>query len=316
MAPSVFIGLRYNNVKAFEPLMDTLLSIITPIFCSDYVVAKLKQSLGETNIVGIERIIVHDCPESRDCRKLDDLQPKPGSLTILKSGAQNVGIARNIGLKQATGSWVVFWDADDNANIEATLEVIEDASDSNLELAICSYTMKDAQTNLRKKGPSVSKIEIINLLSVANQPALWRMIIKSTTAKRGVFSAKNLAEDQYYFSTIAKMNPNIGFYKMSIYEYQVNLSGQLTSKKIDTLAMTESIKQISKLPDYKTSIASRILIRGICVRLSMTLIGNDLKARKISFSNIKLFLTQIFGYGLIGFTFFIFKRLQKNIEYV
>jgi glycosyltransferase involved in cell wall biosynthesis len=313
MAPSDFMGIRYNNDKDFIEMNPPVLSIITPIYCSDYAVEVLKRSLLLSDVPSVQRIIVHDCPESRNCRQLESIERDPGTIELVKSAAANVGIARNLGLKQATGLWVTFWDADDQPNLHATLEIISHATEVNLDIAVCGYTKKDHQLGTQISISPSSRFELLNSLKVANEPAIWRMILKSTIASKGIHLHQNLAEDQYYLASLIRLNPKIGFYAESIYEYQFNLSGQLTSKRINPVDIRRAIHEIRRLPNEGTSALNRLVIRGMCVRLALTLVRHNLKERKLVNKNLLTLISLLNGFGTIGIIYFCLLSLRRKV---
>ena len=279
--------------------MSGMLSIITPIYCSEYVVRLLKDSLRNTDSSEVERIIVHDCPPERKCLQLEGLETEFKSVRVLTSGGANVGKARNLGIAHTRGTWITFWDADDNPNLLEVLEVIDSIADTNAEIAICTYTKKDNRNGNKFHSTPFGRIAILNLLHISNEPALWRMIIKTSIARNASFLDQNLAEDQYYLAQLMSKNPRIAYTNKNIYEYQYNIDNQLTSKKLNSKELRRAIELIKEIPEKSTRIQNKIFIHGICSRLSFTLINCNLRAEKIGPRDILLILRIAINYGLL-----------------
>lgn len=92
--------------------MNSSLTIIIPHFNSYRSVEKLLSTIPQRS--NIEVIVVDDRSEKEHIEKLKELLTSQSFILLENNtGKKGAGVARNLGLKKATGKWVLFSDADD-----------------------------------------------------------------------------------------------------------------------------------------------------------------------------------------------------------
>lgn len=92
--------------------MDKNLTIIIPHYNSHESVQKLLSSISQRN--DVEVIVIDDKSDKEHFDKVEALLGFHDFILLLNdTGKKGAGVARNIGLKKATGTWALFCDADD-----------------------------------------------------------------------------------------------------------------------------------------------------------------------------------------------------------
>ena len=91
-----------------------LISVITPVFNAARYLPRLFQCIKNQHGVRIEHILVDDCSTDNSLQIMNDLAEHCTSIKII-SMSKNCGplIARNTALREASGKYVAFLDADD-----------------------------------------------------------------------------------------------------------------------------------------------------------------------------------------------------------
>ena len=119
--------------------MDKKISIILPVYNSEKTIKRTINSvLSQTN-ENYELIIVNDGSKDNSgtiCREYANKYPTTIKYIEIPNGG--VSNARNIGLKNATGKYIMFIDADDEY-YEETLQVVSDYIKEEVELIVFGY---------------------------------------------------------------------------------------------------------------------------------------------------------------------------------
>lgn len=89
------------------------ISIIVPVYnCETYLVQCL-ESIQQCNQFSMECILVNDGSTDNSLAICQKFQEKDSRFRVINKENEGVSVARNTGLQQATGTYIVFQDADD-----------------------------------------------------------------------------------------------------------------------------------------------------------------------------------------------------------
>lgn len=111
-------------------MKNPLVSIIIPIYNTEKYIYECLNSLINQSYSHIEIIVVDDGSTDNSLCLLKELSDKDNRLKVFSQPSQGVSAARNLALSKATGTYVMFVDADDWIDphtIEKCLQAIGDA---------------------------------------------------------------------------------------------------------------------------------------------------------------------------------------------
>jgi teichuronic acid biosynthesis glycosyltransferase TuaG len=93
---------------------DDLVSVITPAFKAERVIAETIRSVLQQTYSNWEMLIVDDCSPDATCIVVHEMQRSDERIRLFRN-KQNGGpaAARNVALAQARGRWIAFLDSDD-----------------------------------------------------------------------------------------------------------------------------------------------------------------------------------------------------------
>lgn len=171
-----------NNKKEID------LSIIIPVYNVEKYIRQCLNSVFNQGIKdeNYEIIIINDGTQDHSIEVIQDIINQHENITIISQKNQGVSIARNNGLKKASGKYILMLDSDDLLIDNALPVLLEKALASNVDLIVANYiemTDKEIQTKNSKTLYSLDFIEKTGdqlLLEDLNprECYLWRTIYR------------------------------------------------------------------------------------------------------------------------------------------
>jgi len=242
-----------------------LLSAIIPISRMTGRLEKLTQWLNDQSAKNLEIILVHDIQDEATGLELDNLiRSLDYKATIIECFAGNPGSARNVGLRAATGQWVVFWDSDDSPNLNETLECLKTNS-QDMDLIIGSFTWISEVTAERTRSAKFPGEIEKALIAVGFNPGIWRMVFRRNFIGKTEFYPLKMAEDQMFIADILVKNPKIVFIEENLYNYYFGSSNHQVNNNEAQFDLIKTFKICTymynqNLP-HKNDYIATILIR-------------------------------------------------------
>ena len=92
---------------------NKLVSIIVPIYNSEHYLYECINSVIEQEYNNWELILVDDSSTDSSYHICEDYCSKKSNIRLLKNKSKGVSAARNLGIRNATGDYLVFLDSDD-----------------------------------------------------------------------------------------------------------------------------------------------------------------------------------------------------------
>lgn len=269
-------------------------SFILPIYKVELYLEECIESILKQTIIDFEIILVDDgspdkCPEICDKYKKIDSRIK-----VVHKPNGGLSDARNAGMKQAIGRYLLFVDPDDYLE-EDYLDVIDRSIDSEYDLLIFSYY--DLYKNKRIKGYGKDEIltrdeALVYLVSDGKYCGYaWNKVYsKSIIDKYGLMFDRNvvMCEDVLFaYQYISKIN-SIKTISSAIINYRQRKNS----------LVSEKIKNINSTPLFKT----------------YQYIINDTKNTEVKNKSKALYLKYYYKYKKYAEQDVIDNNLIKNIE--
>ncbi len=185
-----------------------LISIIVPVYNAEKYISQCINSLCEQTYRHIEMICINDGSKDGSLRILSEYARQDPRVVIIDQTNQGVSAARNAGVQQASGEYVMFVDGDDWVEPSICQELLSMARNENADCVMCGYfkefanrtdteqtfkgthifrSKEEIDSNLRKKlfgleGQALSRPEKGDGLSVC-----WRQLWRVEICKNIIF---------------------------------------------------------------------------------------------------------------------------------
>lgn len=116
--------------------MQSLVSIIIPVFNGEEFVKNCIESVMKQTLKEVQIIIVDDGSEDHTLQILNKLAAEDKRITVIHQENSGVSKARNVGLQAVTADWVLFVDADDIIAPDYCASMLEAACFLNADVVI------------------------------------------------------------------------------------------------------------------------------------------------------------------------------------
>ena len=124
------------------------ISIIVPVYNSEKYLYKCIQSVVSQNPVECEMIPVDDGSTDKSLDMMNKAAEKYPYIRVMHQTNQGVSMARNTGLKAASGEWIYFLDSDDELE-EHALDIMLKYIQNDCQWIIFNYSKLIAETKKR-----------------------------------------------------------------------------------------------------------------------------------------------------------------------
>lgn len=210
-------------------------SIIVPIYNAESTLTKCFESINKQTYKNIEIVLVDDGSTDKSLKMCKDFEKYDKRVKVIHQKNNGISSARNSGIKNSNGEWIIFLDSDDMLESDAC-EILKDTiKEYNNKIEIINYCFYKTYLGKIKEIDNSTyfemnkiynnqqqieyiKNEILNLKS--NIASVWSKAYKSEFIKKNniYFDEKlTFAEDMEYLCRVLSYYPNVVFIKKILY---------------------------------------------------------------------------------------------------
>lgn len=270
-------------------MKNPLVSIIIPIYNTEKYIYECLNSLINQSYSHIEIIVVDDGSTDNSLCLLKELSDKDNRLKVFSQPNQGVSAARNLALSKATGTYVMFVDADDWIDphtIEKCLQAIGDAdvcffayvrefSNRSLPKLLFPQTRhftREACKQLQRRMIGPIGQELANPGMLDSLGTIWGKLYRRDILDGTSFIDLKIigtAEDSLYNCNAFRKVQKAVYINKAFYHYRKCNSGAETKKYKPQLP-----QQWNKLFDYmKATSTDEISQKALHNRIALSIIG-------------------------------------------
>ena len=290
--------------------MSDKISIIIPVYNSESKIKRCIDSVLNQTYINFEVIIIDDGSTDRSGQICDEYKDKDNRIKVIHRKNDGVSSARNLGILQSTGLYLIFLDSDDwieNNALEILYKSIRKEDD---DIVICGCYMEFPYENNKVLNIKLDNKRYLSVESYLSRFEYYRntgifgfsvnKIYKSKIIKDNniLFGKYNFAEDLFFIFEVLTHCNTIKVIENTLYHYMhENPSSLSKSNKENPLNIINLIndKTINFLKDNNSYEVNELYInngyiQSISNYILYDLINskNRLEKLKILYSDIKL----------------------------
>lgn len=255
-----------------------LVSIIIPAYNCEQTIKDTLKSIQRQTYVNFEVIIIDDGSTDDTYETVLRFVADDKRFRIFTKPNKGVSAARNTGISNSHGEYIMFADGDDQLSTNMIFDMVEAIKKENTDLVVSGYTIcypeKRVDMCPNYYFGKISEIDEKSMLSYFlgnyfNAP--WNKIFRSSIIQENdIFFNESISilEDLLFVLNYLNCSETIGFLDLPLYMYSRTSANTLLNKvnerKIDAIYMNYSaISDINSRFNFGTFFMERISIKFI-----------------------------------------------------
>lgn len=245
-------------------------SVIIPVYNAEKYLRKTMEYITRQTLKEIEIICVDDGSTDASRGILEEWGRRDTRICVLTQQNLFAGVARNKGLEQAKGKYVIFWDADDIFEPDALEQLYKKSENQQADICICAARQYDEQHNIYLETGAYLNKKILPKKSVFNKGDLPNHIFSLATNvpwnklyRRNFLMLHKLqyqdirqANDTYFTMMALFLAERITWVDKVLISYRTNNTQSLSGKTSDTVfcaleSYQYTLKQMEKYPEFE-----------------------------------------------------------------
>lgn len=216
-------------------------SVIVPVYGVEKYIERCAKSLFEQTLDDIEFIFVDDCTPDKSIEILKNVLSEYTNRqlqTQIIRLDQNGGLphARKVGLRLATGNYIIHCDSDDWVDTDMYRAMYEKAVETNADMVVCDFVVTDGDSfNERKEAcHTTNPMQFMeNCLLRKDHWALWNKLFKREAYSRVVHPKDAMGEDMATTIQLVWNCKSLAYIPEPYYNYYYNPNSITKIRTID-----------------------------------------------------------------------------------
>ena len=240
--------------------MEPLISVLIPVYGVEQYIEKCLKSLFENTIADkCEFIIVNDCTKDKSMIIAQKLISEYKNLNVkIINHEKNSGLAsaRNTGLKNASGKYIICTDSDDWVEKDYLEKMYHAAEEKQADVTICNWYVEKETVTLMKSQEQYNAEEFFEaFLQCKVQAFVWNKLIKRSLFEDNNFTWEdgiNNWEDETICIKLFSEAKSYAYVESYLYHYRVR-NGSYIRCLITEKTKQDFMNAISKMDSFLSS---------------------------------------------------------------
>ena len=222
-----------------------MISVIIPVYNVSSFLGECIESVCDQTFMDLEIILVDDGSTDESGMICDIYAKKDARIRVIHQENRGLSGARNTGIMQAKGEYLVFIDSDDRVKLEMIQVLYEAMKQYAAEIVICSYCTIQENAPKRflpeEKKIDTQKVEILSgrecvkkmySSETVDMTVAWNKLYKRSMFEKLKYPDKRLHEDEFLTYKIIYPLKKCAYLKVPLYEYRIRNGSIMGNKNI------------------------------------------------------------------------------------
>ena len=245
--------------------MEPLISVIVPVYNVEKYLEQCVESIRNQSYTNLEIILVDDgspdnCPVM--CDRFAEVDER---IRVMHKENGGLSDARNAGIGQATGQYIVFVDSDDWIHQDMISILCQALVENGADISTCEYQKVNEDTKLSFNEKKVDLKYIVYNKKEAMEKWLyqkmkgmvWAMLIPKQLCESTLFPKGRLYEDNFVIYKYFWNAHRIVYISNPLYYYRNNPNGSMN--RSFTFQMLDEVDGIDEIIDFLSINSSDLL---------------------------------------------------------
>lgn len=215
-----------------------MVSVIVPVYNVEKYLKRCVESIIKQTYFNLEIILVDDGSTDSSGTLCDQLKTLDKRIKVLHKKNGGLSDARNCGIREAHGEYLVFVDSDDMIHPEFVKVLLNILEKNKADISECGYVRFKDEPIIKKlsqnKVTCLGSKEALELLTVGRYEkhiVAWNKLYKKSLFKNIEFAFGKLHEDEFTTHKLFANAKTIAITNTPLYFYYYN-TDSITTKKI------------------------------------------------------------------------------------
>ena len=220
-------------------MYEYIISIIVIVFNSEAYLSRCLHKILTQSFCDFELLLIDDGSTDSTGEICDEYAKKDKRIRVFHEQHKGVAHARQFGLDNAKGEYILYIDADDVIELTLLNDLYQTAKINDAELVICDYTELTNSGPVYRKQEPTSKTGIGVLEDILNgilYGALWNKLIKTDCIRKShaMFPFDlTMREDLVFLAQVLPTIYNVQYLPKSLYGYERRNTSSLTNNYVN-----------------------------------------------------------------------------------
>ncbi|OZV68529.1 glycosyltransferase [Winogradskyella aurantia] len=278
--------------------MNTLISIIVPVYNVDEYLERCIESLINQTYHNLEILLIDDGSTDSSGSICDEYALRDYRIKAYHIENGGSSIARNFGLKECTGEYIGFVDSDDWIKPNMFSELIKFAESNHLKVVETNSVESHlTEANRNDCETIISKVEdknsALKRIIKHKRFAVWRRIYHHSLLKNRFFIEGILHQDVYYTIDLLNEISCLGYFENSFYVYNVQnptsvIRSPYSIKKLNSInAGNYVVENTTQYNEEVQDLAKQYLFQFLTYHYDSLYLNTELDKDKTHRKNIR-----------------------------
>ncbi|MDT0642281.1 glycosyltransferase family 2 protein [Zunongwangia sp. F363] len=253
-----------------------MISIIVPIYNAENYLFNCIESILGQSYQKFQIILVDDGSTDNSLSICTKFASNDGRIKVLTKSNGGVSSARNAGLKNSTGKYILQIDADDILLDDALLELVTQAENNGSDIVIGDYIIENSSSkDIVRHKPIIDYDHLLLMILEGKvHAALWNKLISKKLFYGLQFEeGRDYMEDKLILIKILTKKPKVSTLHKTVYRYiqrETSYSNKLSSESFLAyeFVINQSEKLLSENPQFLKPIRNMKLSYKLFVLLN------------------------------------------------
>ena len=234
-----------------DKISSNLLSVIVPVYNVEQYLHKAINSVLEQTFSNFELLLINDGSTDNSLNICKEFALKDSRIKVFDQNNQGVSAARNKGISEALGDWLLFLDSDDyiyESSCLSTIFQLEDLAQYDIIIGNLVYVYSSHQSVFKQTVPNEISFKEISKLLLTDKvaPALHGKLYRKSLFENLSFDRTHkIGEDFIMNVQILSKTDKIHFIDYPIYAY---------NQRDNSVMHKPSQKAIESIPPFVMSV--------------------------------------------------------------
>lgn len=219
--------------------MHIKISVIVPVYKAEKYIDKCIQDILAQTFKNFELLLVLDGSFDKSEEICDRWALQDSRINVIKEQHAGVAHARQVGLDNAKGEYILFIDADDTVSPTILEEMYNVAKEQDADVVVSDFTelTNEGDTYRSQKPTTLKGLSILeDILNGKLYGALWNKLIRTETIRKTqahFTEALTMREDLVFLSELLPHVDKVAYIPKAFYGYERRNVSSLTNNYLN-----------------------------------------------------------------------------------